>query len=58
MPTTHGSEDDVLATVTLPAGSARYMASGAGDPRYEGTSEGRALFLVGSGESTFRPQAG
>jgi hypothetical protein len=50
--------DNVLATVALPAGHARYAASGAGDPRYEGTSDGRALFLVGSGESTFRPEAG
>jgi alpha-L-rhamnosidase-like protein len=50
--------DNVLATVALPAGHARYVASGAGDPRFEGTSGGRALFLVGSGESTFRPEPG
>ena len=48
--------DNVLATVALPTGHGRYVASGAGDPRYEGTSNGQALFLVGSGESTFQPE--
>jgi hypothetical protein len=47
--------DNVQATIALPAGSARYVAAGAGDPRYEGTQGGRALFVVGSGESTFQP---
>lgn len=49
--------DNALATVALPAGRDRYVASGAGHPRYEGTRNGQALFLVGSGESTFRPEA-
>ena len=47
--------DNVQATVALPAGQVRYAAAGAGDPRYEGTRDGRAWYLVGSGESTFAP---
>ena len=47
--------DNVQATVALPAGQVRYAAAGAGDPRYEGTRDGRAWYLVGSGESPFAP---
>jgi hypothetical protein len=45
--------DNVAATVALPAG--RYLAAGTGDPRYEGTKDGRARYLAGSGQSTFTP---
>jgi Bacterial alpha-L-rhamnosidase 6 hairpin glycosidase domain/Bacterial alpha-L-rhamnosidase C-terminal domain len=47
--------DNVLATVALPAGT--YVASGAGAPRYEGTRDGKALYSVGSGTTSFRPSA-
>jgi Bacterial alpha-L-rhamnosidase 6 hairpin glycosidase domain/Bacterial alpha-L-rhamnosidase C-terminal domain len=47
--------DNVEATVSLPAGSVPYVAAGDGAPRYEGTSKGRAVYLVGSGVTTFRP---
>jgi hypothetical protein len=46
--------DNVQATAALPAGTRPYTASGAGAPRYEGTRDGRALYSVGSGESSFR----
>jgi hypothetical protein len=41
--------DNVEATVSLPAGTVPYLASGAGAPRYQGTSSGRDIYLVGSG---------
>ena len=47
--------DNVEATVSLPAGTVPYVASGAGAPRYQGTSSGRDIYLVGSGVTTFRP---
>jgi Bacterial alpha-L-rhamnosidase 6 hairpin glycosidase domain/Bacterial alpha-L-rhamnosidase C-terminal domain len=47
--------DNVQATVSLPAGAARYVASGAGAPRFQGTSGGRDIYLVGSGVTTFTP---
>lgn len=47
--------DNVQATIALPAGTSPYSASGAGAPRYEGTKDGRALYAVGSGSSTFAP---
>jgi Bacterial alpha-L-rhamnosidase 6 hairpin glycosidase domain/Bacterial alpha-L-rhamnosidase C-terminal domain len=47
--------DNVRATVSLPAGSAAYRASGAGAPRYVGTKAGRAIYTVGSGVTTFTP---
>ena len=45
--------DNVSATIALPAGTRPYTASGAGAPRYEGTRDGRALYSVGSGVTTF-----
>jgi alpha-L-rhamnosidase-like protein len=50
--------DNVQATVSLPAGRVPYRAAGGGDPRYLGTRNGRAVFLVGSGETTFTPRVG
>ena len=47
--------DNVRATVSLPAGSAAYRASGAGAPRYVGTKAGRVIYTVGSGVTTFTP---
>ncbi|MBV9448685.1 MAG: hypothetical protein JO345_22585 [Streptosporangiaceae bacterium] len=46
--------DNVQATVALPAGTRPYTAYGEGAPRYEGTTDGRALYLVGSGVTSFR----
>jgi hypothetical protein len=40
---------------TCAAAGQRYLASGEGTPRYEGTRDGRALFTVGSGSTQFRP---
>jgi alpha-L-rhamnosidase len=48
--------DNVEVTVSLPAGTVPYVASGAGAPRYQGTSSGRDIYLVGSGVTTFRPK--
>jgi hypothetical protein len=61
----HGAEvtlradvpDNVTATVALPAGTVPYAAAGAGAPRYEGTRDGRAVYSVGSGVTTFGPSA-
>jgi hypothetical protein len=47
--------DNVTVTVSLPAGTRPYTASGAGVPRYEGTRDGRALYSVGSGTTSFTP---
>ena len=47
--------DNVRATVELPAGTRPYTGSGAGAPRYEGTRNGRALYSVGSGSTSFQP---
>lgn len=47
--------DNVQATVALPAGTVPYVAGGAGAPRYEDTRDGRVLYSVGSGVTTFRP---
>jgi hypothetical protein len=47
--------DNMQATVALPAGTRPYSASGGGAPRYGGTSDGRALYAVGSGTTSFRP---
>lgn len=48
--------DNVTAHVSLPAAAGqRYLASGEGAPRYEGTRDGRALFTIGSGSTRFRP---
>ena len=47
--------DNVQATIALPAGTRPYRASGAGAPRYEGTKDGRALYSVGSGSTSFTP---
>jgi alpha-L-rhamnosidase len=49
--------DNVTATVALPAGTVPYAAAGAGAPRYDGTRDGRAVYTVGSGMTTFRPSA-
>jgi hypothetical protein len=45
--------DNVQATIALPAGTRPYTASGAGAPRQEGTENGRVLYSVGSGVTTF-----
>jgi hypothetical protein len=47
--------DNVTVTVSLPAGTRPYTASGAGVPRYEGTRDGRALYSIGSGTTSFTP---
>ncbi|HSZ39648.1 MAG TPA: alpha-L-rhamnosidase C-terminal domain-containing protein [Trebonia sp.] len=47
--------DNVTSTVALPAGTRSYVTSGAGAPRYEGTQDGRALYAVGSGTTSFKP---
>ncbi len=47
--------DNVQATIALPAGTRPYTASGAGAPRYRGTQNGRALYSVGSGTTSFQP---
>jgi len=47
--------DNMVATVSLPAGSVPYTAQGTGAPHYVGTSGGRAVYTVGSGEVTFEP---
>lgn len=47
--------DNVTATVALPAGTRPYTASGGGAPRYEGIRNGRALYAVGSGTTSFGP---
>lgn len=49
--------DNVEATVSLPAGLVSYVASGAGAPSFQGTGNGRDNYLVGSGVSTFYPDA-
>jgi hypothetical protein len=49
--------DNVQATVELPAGTRPYAASGAGGPRYAGIQNGRAVYSVGSGTTTFTPRS-
>lgn len=49
--------DNVQATIALPARTRPYTASGAGAPRYQGTKDGRALYAVGSGSTSFRPSS-
>jgi len=49
--------DNVRATVELPTGTRPYAASGVGAPRYQGTSNGRAMYSVGSGTTVFQPRS-
>jgi hypothetical protein len=52
--------DNMTATVMLPVagGAGDYRADGAGAPHYEGASDGRAVYAVGSGTTVFAPAAG
>jgi alpha-L-rhamnosidase len=50
---------NVRARVLLPAGAgATYSASGEGAPTLRGTEDGRTVYEVGSGRSTFAPARG
>ena len=48
---------NVEATVALPARHGeRYIAAGAGAPRFEGVRDGLAVYTVGSGRTLFIPR--